>query len=251
MFELTISTCKAKYKDIDFIFSILKNKIKSVKGIIVCEEVDGRTKLAVAVPDSQKDYAISLAFDAISEAIIKSYKYDFLKRNISLQTGNKIAESALISALSVYDKQSDKEFIKRELKPTGEILIDSFYNFRLWELEKRWKNIADLMSENASYLNLSGSFSDLMKFLVLSNECGEKEVHVRKGEGNIFCLAESGKELFNMIYDTSDDNLIINILSELISLSPEKIIIHKELENTAIAGEILNVFDKRVCLIKN
>lgn len=251
MFELTLSTCKAKQKDIDFVYSLLKNKIKSVKGIIVCEELDGRTKVAFAVPESEKDYAISLAFDAVSEAIIKSYKKDFLKRNISLQTGNKIAENVFISALSVYDKQSDKDFIKKELKPTSEILIDSFYNFRLWELEKRWKNIADLMSENASYLSVSGSFLDLMKFLVLSNECEEKEVHIRKGEGNVFCSAGSGKELFNMIYDTSDDNFIINILSELISISPEKIIIHKELENTALAGEILNVFDKRVCLLKN
>ena len=41
MFELTISTNKAKYKDIDFIFSLLKNKIKSAKGVIVSEEIDG------------------------------------------------------------------------------------------------------------------------------------------------------------------------------------------------------------------
>lgn len=249
MFELTISTNKAKYKDIDFIFSLLKNKIKSAKGVIVSEEIDGRAKLAFAVPDDKKDYALSLAFDAISEAIIRDYKYEFLKRNLSLQTGNKIAESAFIKALSVYDKTSDKEFIKKCLKPSLEILIDSFYSFRLWELEKRWKNIADLMSENCAYICMSGSFSDLMKFLVMSNECEAGEVHICKGDGNIFCGDSSGKEFFNVIYEEGD-NFVINILSELISLSPEKIIIHKELENTLVANEILNVFDGRVRVIK-
>lgn len=250
MFELTVSTSKAKYKDIDFIFSLLKNKIKSMKGIIVSEEIDGRAKLALAVPEDKKEYALSLVFDAISEAIIRDYKHDFLKKNLSLQTGNRIAESAFIRALSVYDKTSDKEYIKKCLKPTSEILIDSFYAFRLWELEKRWKNIADLMSENCSYLCMSGGFSDLMKFLVLSNDCETGEVHLCKGEGNIFCGDGSGKEFFNMIYDGENDNFVISILSELISLAPEKIIIHKELENTFVANEILNVFDARVCVIK-
>lgn len=250
MFEITISTSKTKYKDIDFIFNLLKSKIKLIKGIIVSEEFDGRVKIAIAVPEDKKDYALGLIFDAISEAIIRDYKYEFLKNNIKIHSCEKVIESSFIKALSLYDKTTDKDFIKKELKPTSEILIDSFYHFRLWELEKRWKNVAELMSENASYLFMSGSFMDLMKFLVLSSDCEAGEVHIFKGEGNICCSEKDGKELFNMIYIDKDENSLINILSELISLAPEKIVIHKDLENSRIATEISNIFDGRVSLIK-
>lgn len=250
MFELTISTEKSKEKDIDFIFSILKRKIRAMKGIIVSEEIDGRTKLALAVPKEQKENALSLAFDAIAEAIVKSYKFDFFKKNLKLKTTDKIVENALIQALSVYDKKSDKDFIKSKLKPTDEILIDSFFNFRLWELEKRWDNIAKLMSENAEYLSMNNSLEDLMRFLVMSNECEVGELHVQISDGVVFCSDNFGNELFNMLYNQSDELSKINILIELISLSPEKIVVHQGLENTDLASEIVNVFDHKVCVLK-
>lgn len=250
MFEITVSTSKAKYKDIDFIFNFLKSKIIMMKGIIVSEEFEGRVKTAIAVPDDKKDYALSLIFDAIAEAIVRDYKYEFLKNNLKIRSCEKVIESSFIKALSLYDKTTDKEFIKKELKPSSEILIDSFYHFRLWELEKRWKSVAELMSENASYLFMSGSFMDLMKFLVLSSDIETGEVHIFKGEGNIYCNEKNGKELFNMIYIDKDENSLINVLSELISLAPEKIVIHKDLENSRIATEISNIFDGRVSLIK-
>lgn len=250
MFELTISTEKSKEKDIDFIFSILKHKIRAIKGIVVSEEIDGRIKLALAVPEEKKEYVLSLVFDAISEAIVKSYKFDFFKKNLKLKTTDKIVENALIQALSVYDKKSDKDFIKSKLVPTDEILIDSFFNFRLWELEKKWKSIAELMSENAEYLSMNNSLEDLMRFLVMSNECEVGELHVQISDGVVFCSDSSGNEFFNMLYSQSDELSKINILIELISLSPEKIVVHQGLENTDLASEIVNVFDHKVCVLK-
>lgn len=250
MFELTISTSKTKEKDIDFIFSMLKNKIRSVKGIVVSEEVDGRVKLSLAVPQSQKEFAVSLTFDAIAESIVQSYKHEFLKRNLNFQTGNKMVESALIKALSVYDKKSDKDFIKSKLVLSSEILIDSFFRFRLWELEKRWKNIAELVRENMSFLCMNGSLVELMRFLVMSNECEIGELHIHVSDGIVHCHDLSGEELFNMVYDPLDETSKINILTELISLSPEKIVIHQEDADCDIASEIVNVFERKVCVVK-
>ena len=249
MFELTISTCKSKSSDISFIYKALKNKVKSLKGIIVCSEYEGRSSLAIAIDKEKKDFLFAMVFEAISEAIIRSYKFDFLKNNLKLRVGDKITESAFIKALTVYDKNSDKDLIKKQLVPSEEILIDSFYNFRLWELEKRWKGVCELMSENASYLFMSGSFMDLLKFLILScdNEAGE--VHMHLGDGNIYCNEPSGRELFNMIFN-DDENSKINILSELICLSPEKIVLHSNLENTSLAKDIVSLFDGRVSQIK-
>jgi len=250
MFELTISTSKLKASDIDFLMAKLKPDIKALKGILVSEEFEGRVKLAIAVPEEDKDIALSLIFEGISEVIIRDYKYDFLKNNLKLGLSSKVTESAFIRALSMYDKASDKEVIKKELKPSPEILIDSLYYFRLWELERRWKNICTLLSENISYLNVCGAFMDLMRFLVMSLESETDEVHMHLGEGVIYCTERGGRELFNMMYKAGDDNIKIKILSELITLAPEKIVIHQGLDSTEIAGDISSIFSDRVSLIK-
>lgn len=250
MFELTVSTSKTNEKDIEFIFSMLKNKIRAVKGIVVSEEVDGRVKLSLAVPREQKEFAVSLTFDAIAESIVQNYKHDFLKRNLNFQTGNKTVESALVKALSVYDKKSDKELIKSKLTLSNEILIDSFFRFRLWELEKRWKNVAELVRENMSFLSMNGSLVELMRFLVMSNDCETGELHIHVSDGIVHCHDTSGEELFNMVYASSDQTSKINILTELISLSPEKIVVHQDDENSDLASEIVNVFDKKVSVLK-
>lgn len=250
MFELTVSTNKAKASDISFLMSFLKAPIKSIKGIIVSEEFDGRVKAAIAVPDESKDYAVSLVFDAISEVIIRDYKFEYFKNNIKLGLSNKVTETAFLKALSLYDKTADKEYIKKELWLSSEILIDSFYSFRLWELEKRWEMVASLISENAKFIFMSGSFTELLKFLILSTACETGEVHIHLGEGNIYCNEQSGRELFNMIYIDKDESSKINILLELISLAPEKIVIYKDLEKTELANDISNIFDGRVSIIK-
>ena len=246
MFEITLSTCKNREYDIEFIMAKIRPEIKSLRGILTFAEVDGRQKLALAVPENKKDYFIAILFNTLCEAIIKSYKFEYFMKNIKLHLNNKITEVAFLKALTMFDKNSDKEIIKKYIPLSGEVLIDSLYNFRLWELEKRWDEVIKLVEDNKGYLLLSGSFVDLMKFLILSIEPEIDEVHLYKGDGNIYCLNKNQKELFNCMYAENNEEFKITIISELITLAPEKIILHFGAECEELRLYIKNLFELKV-----
>ncbi len=249
MFELTISTCKSKSGDISYILEKLRGPIKNMKGVLVCEEFDGRVKLALAVCDEKKDYLLSLVFDAISEAIIRDYKEEYLSKHLRLKINSKVTESAFIRALTMFDKSADKEIIKKSLTVSDEILIDSLYHFRLWELEKRWKEIAELVSENSGYLLMSGTFMELMKFLIVTSESEEAEIHLHQCGQNVYGENSQGKQVFSFKFENGE-NGILSVLSELIWLAPEKIVIHNDLNLSDVTDYILTLFDGKVSVMK-
>lgn len=250
MFEVTISTTKSKSKDISFILNRLRSQIKALRGIIVCEEFDNRSKLGIAVYEDKKDLAISYIFDAVCEAIIRSYKEDYLLSKIKIHSVDKVILSAFIKSLVFFDKTTDKELIKKSLKVSGEILIDSFYNFRLWELEKRWDDLASLVSENSGYLLMNGAFMELMKFLLLTNEVEISEVHLHEKDNSLLFFSKEGRELFCFDNKSRDDDYKINVISELIGLSPEKIIVHEDVKDKDLSDYLISLFDSKVSLIK-
>lgn len=249
MFELTISTCKAKSSDINFIVGKLRQPLKSLRGIMICEESDGRINLAIAVDKTKKDYALGIIFDAVSEAIIRSYKYDFFMRNIRLNSTSVALENAFIRALTMFDKQSDKTLIKKHLKPNSQIHLDSLYHFRLWELEKRWRDTAEIISQNSSYLLAQGSFIELMKFLIMTNDVETGEVHIKKEDNRIFACLKEGKELFAFDYKENEDSLV-KVISELICLAPEKIVLYQDLDGSELSKYIFSLFDGKVSVVK-
>ncbi len=246
MYEITVSTCKNRVNDIEFLMAKIRPEIKSLKGILTYAEIDSRPKLAFAVPDDKKDYFLSLLFDGISDVIIKSYKYEYFATHLNLHLNNKVTEIAFLKALAVFDKATDKQIIKKYIPLSGDILIDSLYNFRLWELEKRWDEVIKLVEENKGYLLLSGSFLDLMKFLLLSIEPEIDELHLFKGEACIYCQNKQGKELFNCAYLGEEEGKIITIISEIITLAPAKIILHFKEDCKELKNYIKNLFELKV-----
>jgi len=250
MFEITISTTKSKSADISFLIERLRPMVKNVKGIMVCEEFEGRSKLAIAIKKEKKVKCLPLIYDAVAEVIIKDYKEEFLRENLKLEMNNEVSKYAFIKALTMFDKSSDKLIIKKQLTGCEEIVIDSLYNFRLWELTKRWREIAELVSENSSYLIMSGTFLELMKFLILTNETIESEVHLHFQSGRVYGQTKEGKEVFKIAYSKQDDNGKIGVISELIAISPERIVLHSDIEDVELSNYILSLFDGKVSVLK-
>ena len=249
MFEITVSSAKTKNRDIPFIIDKLRPKIKAIKAIMVCEEFDGRVNLAVATQEKNKDELLSHVFDVVSEAIVRNYKYSMLLNCLKNKINDEIMLFTFTKALTVFDKTSDKDFIKAKLKPTSVINIDSFYYFKLWELEKRWNNLASLLCENNEYIMSKENINELMRFLLNTNEAEYGEIFLHLKENKVLAKSTGGAEIFSFEYN-NDNNSIIKIISELIGLSPQKIVLSKEVAGLEIASYLTNLYDGKVSILK-
>jgi len=249
MFEITISSSKYKNKEISFIINKIRPKLKQIKAIMVCEEFDGRENLAIATNEQNKDFLLSLIFDLVSEVIIRFYKENVLLDELRNKIQDKVMLHSFVKALTMFDKSSDKDFIKSKLTLSKTINIDSLYYFKLWELTKRWKNIAVVISDNSSDLMLSGVFSDLIQFLISSNEIEFGDVYLSLKNKNVVAKGKDGTELFQFEYN-NEENVKIKIVSELISLAPTKIVITKDFAELEVAKYLELLYDGRISILK-
>lgn len=248
MWEFTLIYNKEKAFYLDFIFSRLEHQVKFVNGIIIKQNFGGRARVSLAVPKKQKDYFVLLLLELVSEVITLDYKFQFLEDNLGVSITNELTKVAFLKCLTVFDKQTDKDLIKKQLVFENELNIDSFYYFKLEELRKRWQDICSLVSENIEALKATNGISDLLKFLIKTCDINVDEVHVYKKNQDYFLLDKAEKPLPVMI-SGEDTHSQTKTLEELITLSPARIVLHGD-GKEPFFDYLSGLFDEKI-LISN
>ncbi len=248
MWELTLIYNKEKVCYLDFIYAKLEHQVKFVGGIIIKQNMGKRATISLAVPNKQKDYFVLLLLELISEVITQDYKYEYLNANLGYFVHNELTKVAFLKALTVFDKQTDKDLIKKQLVFENELNIDSFYYFKLNSLRVRWNDICLLVKENLTSLQASQGLSDLLKFLIKTNDDCYDEVHVFKKNKKYYIVDKQNRPI-NIIGAVNKEIGQVATLENLITLSPSKIVLHDE----NLAGEpfydfLCNIFDDKVTL---
>ncbi len=216
MFELTLSTTIDKQCYIQELFKKLSSEIKRDFGILTKHISGGRISLAIAVNFEKKEYYKSKILDYLLFVIIDDYKYNFYKDNLKVMEENLIYKSFL-KAISIFDAEIDKEIIKSELVLSGEILIDSYYYFKLQPLQERWKRTAGIINQN-NILSSTNSMIEILKYLtaVSENQLFKADIIVGKSKTHITSFLGE-KHYQNDFCGFSD------MLTEIVRLNPAKI----------------------------
>ena len=80
----------------------------------------------VTLQDTYAKYTSSVS----SSANISIARWKILVNNFDIK--NELTKSAFLKALTIFDKQTDKDLIKKELVLERELNINSFYSFKLF-----------------------------------------------------------------------------------------------------------------------
>ena len=234
MFELSISTTLCKQHYIQELYDKLKDEIKNDKGLAIKQNFFGRSYFAIAVPDKKKEFYKSKILDFIVFMIIDDYKFNFFKENLQLVEQNIISQSFL-KAISIFDSEIDTEIIKRQIEMKNEVLVDSFYYFKLGSLKSRWIKTATIINQN-QVLYSSESTIEVLKYLTLSSDNYLITANVIIGRKNIKVKQYSGTKCFKRDFDGYS-----NFFTEIVRLNPVKINLKKlEIKNDDVVVKLLN-----------
>lgn len=216
MFELTLSTTIDKQVYLGNFFSMLCKEIRQDEGVIVKQNNNGRAYLALAVDDNKKDYYKSKILDYILYMIVDDYKYNFYKETLGENSESVIFESFL-KAISIFDADNDKDIIKSQIHLSGEILIDSFFYFKLQLLRSRWERTACIISQN-NVLQTTTSMLDILRYLTAVSDSGIVLADV------CFCKKQITLKTFQGIKRyKSNFKGISDFFAEIVKLNPSKI----------------------------
>lgn len=141
------------------------------------------------------------------------------------------------------------------IKENDEININGFTTFRMKNIEKGFSDIIDKVIENYMVEREYDEFIKLLKYFVdiQDSKVDELNIYVDK-EGKYLLKDENGNDIESKMIDELCDvnvngvNIDDVLISGLITLSPEKIIIHckERFNNKEIIETILNVFENKV-----
>lgn len=225
MFELTLSTTIDKQTYLGEFFSKLNQDVRQDDGVIVKQNNNGRAYLALAVNETKKDYYKSKILDCVLFMIIDDYKYNFYKDNLQMNETSVIFP-AFLKAISIFDAENDKDIIKSQIHLSGEILIDSFFYFKLQLLRARWERTANVINQNG-IVQSTASMLDIIKYLIAISDDGIAHANVMLCKKQIILKTFEGEKRFK-----NDFLGLSNFFVEIVKVNPSKV----SIKNNATQG---------------
>lgn len=199
--------------------------------------------MSVACKYSLKNKLLNFLKPLLAEVILLIYKNKFYSENINIVLDSELKE-AIVKVLTVFNFETEKEFVSNKLADLCSVNIPSFYSFMLKDLMVKWDSVAKLI--NSKNLFQSKTILDVLK-LLLSFETGNKPVIDVYFNGKQFVLTDEFNNVIELIF--SDDKEI-KLLVELISLNPQKINLHCV---TVLSNDVFKIlhyiFNKKVNLL--
>ncbi len=218
----------------DKFYNSLSKDLKNYRGVITKHN----NNLLFAY--SQKK-ARNLIKTEIVKYIILNYKVKYFENKLKYVELSDIKKNALIKVLSMFDNKFDTLFITSELEIGKELVLESFIRFSLKDLLNKWDEIVSLILNNSFYLFCSGTYNELLKFLVntIDTKWAEVNVVIKNDEIVIF-----DKGFKNCLIKNSDN---IIILTELIGFSPDIINIYcNNVVDCPAFTSIIDIFQDKV-----
>ena len=244
MFELSISISADSQMYIHEFYKSLDAEVKRDKGIMVKQIYAGRISLAIAVPPQKREYYKSKILEQIIYIIIDYYKFNFYKENLQIINQNVICQSFL-KAISIFDAELDREVIKRQIDFGKEVIIDSFYYFKLQPLRARWLKTAGIINQN-QILSSQSSMLGVLRYLTMTSENILMCAQVTVSKKQIKMKGFSTSRCFKKDFDGQSD-----FLTEIVRLNPVKIDLKLTSGEEDSVVEFLNrIFDDKIYFVK-
>ena len=232
-----------------------KNKmykvVKNYNGVITKFINNNYIKILIAIPIIERFKIHNNIREKIAETILVNFKREYILSKLNFDITKAIDMQIFLKALVVFDSETDKAIIYERLKFDSNLIVNSFINFKLSFLKRKWEELIDLANDNYIYLLNKDSFLELIKFLISNLEYRYYVINIFTKKDCYLLCDIKGQKITDylvgngVIYDEKA------LLTSLIALNPEKIIIHNNiLINDKLIKLLYDLFSNRIEISK-
>lgn len=218
MWEFSIKLDSAKSSIAKFLYRSLADVIKEVEGVLTSYEEEGKINIVLACKEIEKSRLQYHIADCISKVICVFIKEEFLEKRLKIPQKPDLEIFTFKKALVCFDRETDRFLINKYLNLDKNIVLESFFHFKLQPLKEKWTELIKIANDNSTYLLSEDSFVELLKFLVDNIEIASDELNIEIENEKIKILNSS----YNNILE---DKLLteFDVVEQILSLSPRKI----------------------------
>lgn len=234
---------------INYIYKMMKSYVREKSCVLTTLETERDMKILFACGIGKKDYYIEMIKVCIIDYIINVYKYEYLIKNIKNFMQDEVSFKSFIKLLSLYDRQTDENALKKSIKIDKSFYIDSFLRFRMAPLIAHWKEFCTLAQENFDYFITSDTFLDVMRFLIATMEesCEKIKILSKNGSYSIY----NNDSDFEKAEKIDECYTTFSLISAVMKICPKNIDVYLSTNTIDDAIKFLQeVYIDRVNLIK-
>lgn len=204
-----------------------------------------KNSLSIACDNKNKPKLENVIKKLLSETIVLFFKEDYYNKHLNLQCLGQQLRNALIKCLCLLDFNEECSDVSLKLNFISLINLESFFLFKLKHLKLKWHEIISVFENDFVFIE-SEVFLDVLKFLIesIAPKCGVVDVYYSAEK---FVITDEDN---NVLVFNNSANVEINLITGLITLSPQNINLHcaGALSNTAFKM-IYYIFNKKVNLL--
>lgn len=182
--------------------------------------------VVIALPLKCKEEANIYFKQKIAEYVLSIYKREYILNHLDFENSQSLSMKVFLQTLVCFDSEMDKQIIADSIILRDKFCVDSFVNFRLSFIKKKWNEVVSLANENIMYLLSEDSFLEFTRFLIsnLDHRCPAVNIFSKKNCYFLCDMEGNGIDDFlvekPIVYDDG------KLITSLIALNPEKIILH-------------------------
>lgn len=219
MWEYSITMDSDKAKIAKHIFNNLKPFVDMVEGVITSYEEMGKINIVLACKKLEKNRLSYHITEIISYVISTFLKEDFLDKSLKFPQKDKLELYTFKKALVSFDRETDRFLINKYLVLEENLILESFFHFKLQPLKEKWQELVKIANDNSTYLLSDDSFLELLKFLIDNIEIASDELNVVIQQEKIFIFDSN----FHQIGDPKINVDEFGLVNKILELSPRKI----------------------------
>jgi len=219
MWEYSITMDSDKARIAKYIYTRLKPDVESVKGVITSYEEMGKINIVLACKKLEKNRLSYHISELISYVVSTFLKEEFLDKNLKFPQKDKLELFTFKKALVSFDRETDRFLINKYLVLEENLILESFFHFKLQPLKEKWQELVKIANDNSTYMLSDDSFLELLKFLIDNIEIASDELNVVFQQEKIMIFDSD----FKQIGDAKAEIDEFALVNKILELSPRKI----------------------------
>lgn len=219
-----------KYKDLGIFMAFGKKQNSFVLSV------------AVNLPNNKFKQDLKIQ---ISEAIVLSEKEEFFNSSFNCENLSGTCKQAFINALIMFNLEEEIVYVSELLDMEKNIITHAFFVFRLKLLILKWKELLYISSQQILY-NTPEILFEFLKFLVSNVNSNYEKVEIVKQDKKYLIYDEKNNTIkSDKIIDATDE---IELITNLIILSPKQIVIDIKLISNEMISLLKYIFEERLII---
>ncbi|MCL2540551.1 MAG: hypothetical protein FWE53_03955 [Firmicutes bacterium] len=189
MWEFCAQANNANADMLEYIHTMVAHPVAKLGGVSAILSRSGLNELVLAVPKAEKPKIKGMLDIILGNVFCEQFKYKYLKKHTTLVGQDKTYYEAYLKVLTYFDAETDRKIVSKNLMYGNKINLESFFEFCLPTLKRKWAELVKITNENASVFLSSHTFLELLKFLISNIEPKHDLLTVSFGD-RIYITAE-------------------------------------------------------------